>query len=884
MKASNGPRNPILLSTVLASVLTVVGFSPSAVAAHGEKRTRYEMANQCWALYVDAKEKQNNRNKDKGKGMYVQSAGSGYAASAADVDASEPFYLKPTALGKYMIYASNKQLLANNGGSLGALSRMDANDSAEWTVTAVGDKTRYPATPVYNVEPTPEEVQAYTGFREPNIKSADFLIESTASPGQQLAVNDNGALVVSSSVASTAFRFVPATGCKNFPEAESNFSGTPFSGTLSDGSVIGHVDAHVHISSSEFLGGVQHGYAYHKFGVEHALADCSETHGNNGFGDVVGGLFAQDTDGHATPGYPTFDEWPARDMLTHEAIYWKWLERSWAAGLRVIVNDLVDNETLCELQREIAGKPTLDCNSMNNAGRQAGTMYGMMDYIDAQYGGRGAGFFRIVHSSDEARRVIADGKAAVILGIEISNLFDCKVNYNPARTERPFEETGKGGNENSYGCTRESLVAQMDRAWGWGVRQLITIHEFDNAFGGNGIFDGLILNLGNRENSGTIPSGDMARVIKFLAAGGDANQVAALISNPTSLETPTGEWWTTYDCPIEGETEDFSGYLWGGSGGSSQSWLSAPFCAPMGQEGRWGGATPCYPTGSVPNEYDGMRFSDYPPFDQFPSSNNRQCNARWMTPMGLYAYQKIMEKGFIFDWDHMEMGSKTQLLELAESQNPPYPLVSTHGTFGGTTIDQATRLIKGGGVLYPSNGSSRGFRADMQETFGIYQVAVQGMPEGQRPLFGFGYGTDTNGLSGQTGPRGGDLAKDKQITYPYTFYSGKVWDGLAEFKQLNSQPVVFGQPTSTDADGEPVRTWHQDQDGNAHHGMLSGFVQEIVLEGTPDDVRNLYNSAEVYLRMWEQTEQSSKNFDPSRVPGGILREAPGGSSNAKPAK
>ncbi len=865
-----------VFSSLLVGILALAGFQHAALADHGNsenapgkfaKMTRYEMANQCWAIISNANQ------------AYLAAEGDGYAANAMKEGAAA-FYLKPTALGKYMLYNADRALLTAEGNRTGLASLDDASDAAEWTVLAVGDDTEYPPTPAYHVEPTPEQVRAYLEFKDPDTKSRDFTIAPTARPGEQLAVDGGGALVVSTAGNNPGFRFVPSAGCANFPEAESNFSGVPFRGALEDGSVLGHTDAHVHISATEFLGGIQHGFPYHKFGVTHALSDCRETHGEHGLKDAMGGLFSMDPDGHATSGFPEFEEWPARDMLTHEAIYWKWLERSWAAGLRVIVNDLVDNQTLCELTRELNGDPTYDCNSMNNAGRQAGTMYGMMDYIDAQYGGRGKGFFRIVHDSGRAREVIADGKIAVILGIEISNLFDCTVNYNPLRTERPFEETGSGGRENSYGCTRESLVVQMDRAWGWGVRQIITIHEFDNAFGGNGIFDGLILNLGNRENSGLIPSDDMARAFNFLSAGGDPGQVASLLGGSNSLEQPTGEWWTTYDCPVEDETEGFSGYLWSKTGGSSQSWLSAPFCQPMGQDGRYGGPTPCYPKGPVTDGFEssGFRFSDYPPFSEMPGAEGRarQCNARWMTPIGLFAYKKIMERGFIFDWDHLEMGMKTQLLELAEAQEIPYPLVSTHGTFGGTTIEQAARVLQAGGVLYPSNGSSRGFREDMEETYGIYLGVIADMTADDKPLFGFGYGTDTNGLSGQTGPRS-NIEAGKEIRYPYVLFEGEGWDKLPAFKAVEGGPVVFDQPSSSDAEGKVARTWHQDKDGNAHHGMISGFVQEIALEGHPDQLQHLFNSAEAYLRMWDTTEKSSariRSAGGAAEPGGILRPAP----------
>ena len=819
--------------------------------------TRYEFFNQCWSL----------RSNDTGN--FVTESGGAYSANEPDAANAERFYMKPTALGKYMLYNRNRQVVNANTSNpllptIDSVNSASASDGSEWSVVGVGDATDYPATPAYHTEPTPEFVQTYHNFVDPNLAFSQFTL-TTPTSNNRLATNGSGGLVAvdpGSDPEAESFSFVPATGCMNFPEANSNYSGTPFSGTTTDGRVLGHTDAHIHISATEFLGGAEWGRPYHKFGIEHALGACVPRHGPTGQQDTVGGLFSQDPDGHATDGYPTFTEWPARNMLTHEALYWRWLERAWAGGLRVIVNDLVDNETLCELQRNAVGEPQQDCNPMNNAGRQAGTMYGMQDYIDAQFGGRGEGFFQIVHTPDEARDVIADGKAAVVLGIEISNLFDCQLTYNPLRTTEPFQEPSSGvsATENRYACTTveghpNSILTQMQRVWDWGVRQIISIHEFDNAFGGNGIFDGLILNLGNRENSGGNPT-----------PGGDLFDDPFAFNPPN--ESPSGEFWTTYNCPVEAvsdpvrqaqlgtPTPGFSGYLWEDKGGSAQDFLNPPLCIPTGQGGRSGGTTPCYP-GPTTSGSD-QRFN--------------QCNARWMTPAGLYTYKKMMEFGFLIDWDHMEMGMKTQLLELFEAQTPPYPVVSTHGTFGGTTIDQATRALQIGSYLYPSNGSSRGFRNDMNETLGLHTA-------GSVPfMFGFGYGTDTNGLSGQSGPRGGGTP----LTYPFTFYSGGKFAAdpqlSADLTDIGAAPIIFDQPNSTDADGTEQKSWHQDVDGTAHGGMVTDWIQEINIEGTPEQMRHLFNSAEVFVQTWERTLASRDAFPgspPAPVePAGILRPAP----------
>ena len=49
----------------------------------------------------------------------------------------------------------------------------------------------------------------------------------------------------------------------------------------------------------------------------------------------------------------------------------------------------------------------------------------MERYIDAQYGGPGKGWYRIVTDPFQARRVINQGKLAVVMGIETSVLFGC---------------------------------------------------------------------------------------------------------------------------------------------------------------------------------------------------------------------------------------------------------------------------------------------------------------------------------------------------------------------------------------------------------------------------------------------------------------------------
>lgn len=833
-----------------------VGQGPEIpVPEAGLKPTRYDYANRCVALQSPS------------DGRFVTLENGQLSATATTLSASEPFYFKPSSLGSYLLYSRGKQLVS--GAGLSALNA--ASDINVFSLRVAGDSTNYPLPMIYDKEPKSSDITLYREFNDPLVRG-DRYVFAQANTTKQLSVADGGkvALANASDDLTQQFALVPATGCAEFPEAHDNTVGETFKGQTSDGSVLGMADVHVHLSATTFLGGAEHGSPFHRFGVTHALSDCAETHGPNGFLDLIGSLFVNDFDGHNTAGWPTHVDWPTRESLTHEAIYWKWVERAWKSGLRIMVNDVVENETLCELQRNLVGKPTRDCNEMNNATNQIGTLYALQDYVDAQYGGRGKGFFRIVLSSEEARNVVSDGKLAVVIGIEISNVLNCKVNYNPLRQQQPFEETGTGLTENSYACDKAEVVAQLDRLTGLGVRQIITIHEFDNAFGGNGIFDGMILNVGNRENSGGIPSKEINALAGALGSPSQISPLGFL----QATERPTGEFWTTYDCPEEGQ-EGFSGYLFGGSGGAKMTSISPtvlfdvggidsplgalgindPLCPYLGQGFRPGGALACYPA-------------------------KKQCNARWLTPMGLFAFQEIMRRGLIFDIDHLELEIKSQLLELAKAQPENYPLVSTHGTFGGTSNDQAEQILKGGGFIFPSLGNGPGLIKDIKELRTVWSK----LPE-PRPLFSMGFGTDTNGLSSQASPRS-NIATGKEVTYPYDLFDNDFMAKLPAMQALNHKVVRFDQPEERDDQGRG-RTWSLDEDGSAHYGMMSGFVREVQLEGSAQDLQDVFNSAEGFLRTWRRTEQSKEAIIQANgpaTPEGVLRAAPVSSSPLGPLR
>jgi microsomal dipeptidase-like Zn-dependent dipeptidase len=392
-----------------------------AAPAAAQEITRYSVANGCWALKAP-------------NGRFVAKSGDGYRASAATMAGAERFRMRATTLGRYLLYGRAGDFLAAGSGGLPIVtpanrveSAARASDNADWRL-------------------------------EPAAGGTFTLV--LQSDGRPLSLSGD-AVVMGGQPA--RFALVQGDSCAQFPEVEVNAVGTPAGGATPFGEVRGFIDAHMHMMAFEFLGGRAHcGRPWHPYGVEHALVDCPD-HYPNGAGAVLENvLFGNPARTHDPIGWPTFKDWPHHQSLTHEQSYYKWLERAWMGGLRVFVNLFVDNVVLCQ----VYPLKQNSCDEMDSVRLQARRIRELQDYIDAQSGGPGRGWFRIVTDPFEARRVINDGKLAVVLGIEVSRLFNCRV-FN----DRPT-------------CDKAQIDRQLDEVHELGVRDMELVNKFDNALGG----------------------------------------------------------------------------------------------------------------------------------------------------------------------------------------------------------------------------------------------------------------------------------------------------------------------------------------------------------------------------------------------------------------
>ena len=336
--------------------------------------------------------------------------------------AGQPIRFQATDLGSYLLYTRDRSFVSADG------LAEEPSENADWTAT--GRDGRF------------------------TFQLADGRWLTTAGGG--FAAGDQP----------HRFALSITGGCPRYPEAAIGVSGAPFAGTTPFQEVRGYVDAHTHGMAFEFLGGGVHcGQPWNRYGAPYALVDCDDHTQTQGRGAVLESVLSGEPS-HDPVGWPTFKDWPAPNSLTHEGTYYRWLERSWRGGQRLFVNLLVENNQLCELYPLPPPNEKNSCDDMDSIRLQAKRMYQMQDYIDAQFGGPGEGFYRIVKSPWEARRVINAGKMAIVMGIETSVPFGC--------TSHPTKPT----------CDPASIERQLDEVHDLGVRQMELVNKFDNSLAG----------------------------------------------------------------------------------------------------------------------------------------------------------------------------------------------------------------------------------------------------------------------------------------------------------------------------------------------------------------------------------------------------------------
>ncbi|MCG8314957.1 MAG: hypothetical protein MI976_17240 [Pseudomonadales bacterium] len=680
---------------VLLGVLALCGCK-SAV----EQEPAYNLAQGCFAIQAYDSDK-----------YLVAANEQQYQMSIVPESQAEKFFLKPTRLGAFMLYDRDGRYLAMD---LLKVRRLDnASPRVEWQINEVAVK-----------QGAKRIADTYTLISPTN----NLRLSHNES---RLYAPKAGVALVSTDKSSFNFIRQPDELCRPFPEAALNaeVSDAFYHERQPHESVTGYVDFHTHIGFPKSMGGVvMSGGIFHPYGIEHALADCDKLHGKGGAIDLLEMQRANEGDaGHATRGYPHFDYWPRRDTVSHVQAYYRWIERAYLSGLRIMVTHATGNPTFCQLMGTVhSSKLQGDCSPADTVRLQTEYIYQLQDYIDAQEGGPGKGWFRIATSSKQAREYINQNKLAVVLGSEYGSLFDCR-----SRNEQ---------------CDAAFIDRELEKLYDMGVRSVFPIHRFDNAFGGaqmGGGSSAAWMHLASKINTGHII------------------HIADLVKPKELLFKPVGgNYFAMEACPegVSGETEVYS----------MRKFIDEDFSIVTN-------ALRGVPLigAFLGSALDFILIDKLEPIPDYEDLRDveQACNSRTLQAVGAHLVNRIMDKGMILEVDHMSYSTTQATMNMLEARNYS-GVVSSHAWLADKS-NMLDRIYRLGGLAVSFGGQPK----RISEYIQVQKNAMEAYPF----VVGLGIGSDVQGVTSQSS---GD--PDYQPQYPF-----KSYDDTVTFFQPETGDRVF---------------------------------------------------------------------------------------------
>lgn len=490
----------------------------------------------------------------------------------------------------------------------------------------------------------------------------------------------------------------------------------------------GFADLHAHLMAHLAFGGNAFwGQPYDpdhpgEEGLQHVMGSCEPIHGgliniNPEFGHPAGG------------GWPDFIVWPRFTTMVHQQAYVDWLYRAYQGGLRLATCLAVNNELLAT-----KSNPRLPTDDRSAIQAQVAGMKAMVAAIDRQSGGPGQGWLQIATSPDEARKIIAGNKLAIVLGVEVDSLGNW-------RRLQDLQEACHGDVDQA----RLLIGLELDWLYDLGVRQITPIHLTNNAFGGTAIY------------------------MRFLET------VNVFITGETwSVEDA---WQTGVRYRLDQDGDDLVDETERGVAMS-------------------GGRKRAVHRHTLVDHLPGLR-TMVEAFSA-PAINGGHANARGLNPYGVILLEEMMKRGMVIDVDHMSEKSTDAALTLAETHQYPvitshswfrdllytadrefnpededqYQTSDVHKVAheAGKRGDQIERIARLGGVVSPiiNQGDIAGLRQVMPELATKIRATCAGSSTawGEAYLYavakmggkGVAIGTDINGAACLPGPRFGTFA------------------------------------------------------------------------------------------------------------------------------
>lgn len=485
--------------------------------------------------------------------------------------------------------------------------------------------------------------------------------------------------------------------------------------------------------------------------INEALGNCSSTHGgwglNNNCGDHVrafvlnnlfddkldfklkndlfnGGNLLGDHEHEGIETNPNFLYWPSQTSKTHQQMWWEWIKRAKEKGnLRVMVALTVNSELLAEVLNGDSPK-----DDKASADLQIDEL---KTFVKRQ-----KDWMEIALTPVDLRRIVGEGKLAVIIGMEVDNI----------------------GNFNRLGAVvnEATVKAEIQRLYTKGVRYVFPIHLLDNKFGGTAIYSNLF-NMATKFSTNSFYKVESSTIKYRLgispAIGGDFSVIQGI---PVTLDAMSG---TPYPPAFQGDP------------------FKAGYC-PVPILG-------CWKTFQIVRSL----FTPDPAYLIYSAIPGGHVNAKGLTNIGKIAIKEMMKLGMIIDIDHMSDKSQNETLNSAEQFQ--YPVNIGHNGIRKQTGSErhaleatVERIAKLGGVFGVGTSDSEEHNSDAATFINSFNEVWSVMARnGGIPRVAMG--TDVNGM--ERLPRA-----SKNIPDSAQFYSAHYYADIPDNMEDDFQKCITG--------------------------------------------------------------------------------------------
>ncbi len=572
-------------------------------------------------------------------------------------------------------------------------------------------------------------------------------------------------------------------------------------------------------------------------------------------------------DRHFVDGYPNYTDWPHAQIITHQQMWNGWVKRAHKYGLRMVTMMAVSDAQMCYSLLQAKNHDV--CKDGNNAKVS-------LDAARA-YAAANPSWFQIVTTPAEARNAIAQGKLAVVLGLELDDLLG---DLSP-------EGSAKSGTctlDPAHPCpyNTDALVRSRIQYWyDLGVRHVFPVHLVDNAIGGSAMYSPYFVGASWQQNGSNWPGaalkpGTLDAIPAQQAFNTNAWSAYGPDVNSNDCSTTPAAAFDEYGSPLPISSRE--------TGMETRSSRLPEQNAPPFQFNDWNfvnyvanmnvpGVDPVWAamTYSRPNYY--------PPPDA-NHATRAQCNGLGLTALGRMAVKALMDEGMLIDVDHISAVARRQIYALSDSRS--YPLVAGHASIHGPnygasemSLDYydvknilrwrgtiALGLRQGSDTLNPAlptppNGectdrpTSRSYAHQLMNLWDIKQTLWSSGDVGHDSFFaasaaGVPFGSDFNGLINLPEARTAPACGGTAFAYGASLLRPAHGTSTVNLTPWQSQGGV---------------TFDYNTRGVATVGQLPEFVADLNSVGLNQNVIDpLYRGAESFLRSWEQAEWSSGAF------------------------